>query len=106
MMKYERIFVGFIFTVFIGVILAVTQAPLWAGVIAIAVLCFTVLPWAMLREELLTDRFRLDVHREVLIDGKPFVMTGFTYSSLPADPFHGYSPSDSSKHVRINIDFE
>ena len=31
-----------------GVLLAALHAPLWAGCIAVAVLCFTVLPWFML----------------------------------------------------------
>lgn len=52
------------------------------------------------------DWFRLDPHREVLIDGEPHIITGFSTSSFPADSFHGYSLSDIPKHVRINVDFE
>jgi hypothetical protein len=106
MMRYERLIVGGIFAILVGVIIAVTQAPFWAEIIALAVLCATVLPWVFLREELLTDRFRLDVHREVLIDGEPYVMTGFSTSGFPADSLHGYSSSDISKHIRINAEFE
>lgn len=44
----RRVWVGFALAALAGALLGITRAPLWAGVVAVAVLCFMVLPWTML----------------------------------------------------------
>lgn len=43
-----RLWVGFAVAIAVGILLGVTHAPLWAALVAVAVLCSTVLPWAMI----------------------------------------------------------